>query len=587
VEMTSRRRWAIVVAVVALAGAAWFVSAGHREGTIDPVEPASSDEIPIDPDGRTLTVRLECLPAGAQVAWTVELGEGDARRVLTGRGAGTRRIPGLPKGRYFVKVTAPGFNGAADVATVDEEPTPIVLTLAQLGRIEGVVRSETGEPIEGATVMAWMSDDDLILARSADGALLTDPPNTDTNFDGSFEFSDLVPTRRISVVAHDDRIELLPATTSAQIEPGGTAFVELELAPAGRVYGRLRWMNGEPAEGQMLTFRCYPAVLWQRPGWPTREGGQFNSRHYPVGSRVRIEGLFRRRGLHEIFRHEIASLGRCDVDLGTVGPARTRLEFRLPEAPSRLDGVRLALTIDTPLQGSEPRVVTDIPFDDDRRAWIAGVPLGSVVRYNIRAAEQVASGQFTLRENNATIDASFDRPRKTMRPLASVDVDVANDGPCHVVATDENGTFVTDLTPMGPHGRAHFELPPGLYTIYALTDGSWAKRSVEIRGDVSLRLEPKLPTIPIRFVVIQGKKPLAGAQVIVRGFGPRRGRNWRVWATADDRGFVSVRRVPNSVGAIALLILDDAGRGYEAIVQRAGAAATRAGHEIVVLIPRR
>lgn len=166
--------------------------------------------------------------AGAGVPGVTVTATGDGGTVSTVTGAdGGYRFPALPPGEYVVAVEVPGGYfpvGATsrDETVADDDVTDVDFELARAGSIEGVVRSDGGDPVPGAAITVDGPDGPVALTTGPDGdyAIGTLPP-------GSYTIT-VTPLEGTTVVG--------TATRTVVITEAGEAFAEqdftLQAAPA-------------------------------------------------------------------------------------------------------------------------------------------------------------------------------------------------------------------------------------------------------------------------------------------------------------------------------------------------------------------
>jgi protocatechuate 3,4-dioxygenase beta subunit len=195
---------------------------------------------------------------------------------------------GLPAGRYFLGVRAPGF--LSDTPRWVEVPSPDV-TAITLGRgvtVEGQALDRDGRPVSGAKATAYVtttegafwiiSDDRLgVLHRLVrpDGLPIGPPPRRWlTNAEGRFSISGLPPGE---VSLEVSKSGLIPARTAkASLREGELSGGHtLTLLPGVGVQGELRGPDGGPVAGATVRWRLASDVGFWRAQARTTSGGAF------------------------------------------------------------------------------------------------------------------------------------------------------------------------------------------------------------------------------------------------------------------------------------------------------------------------
>jgi hypothetical protein len=234
---------------------------GHAPGSVSDVRVTA---------GRTADVGPVRLRAGGTVRGTVVDGAaepipGATVRVETGSfrgaeavqtdGAGAFEVSGVPAGRCEIAVRHPSFASARVPAEIDAETdtAEVRIVLGRGGRVEGVVRRRSGEPLAGAYV--------TVIPRTP-GARPFDagPGRAAVAPDGSFSIEHIAPgpsqvVVRSGLASTGPAASLLDTVTHRDVDvvEGETTAVEIATREV-LVTGRLT-RSGEPVPGVRIAFR--------------------------------------------------------------------------------------------------------------------------------------------------------------------------------------------------------------------------------------------------------------------------------------------------------------------------------------------
>jgi hypothetical protein len=188
------------------------------------------------------------LPGARAFTW-VEEGEGRGTLATETTGAdGVARIAGLPAGTLvgvFVWKAELGATEArvtgAPPTVADGRVTTVAIAAVRGPSVSGVVRDAEGKPVDGAQVLAWGGSPGM--------------PRTVSGADGRWRLDGLVEgvPARLHVLAPG----LAPAGPPPPVpapSPRGEATVDVVLAAAASVAGRVLDPMGRPAAGLTLGF---------------------------------------------------------------------------------------------------------------------------------------------------------------------------------------------------------------------------------------------------------------------------------------------------------------------------------------------
>lgn len=249
---------------------------GALEGT---VRAAGGEPVP-----RAL-VRLRPADRGYG-AWRIALG---LRHIWTHTGAGgDYRLAGVPAVRLFAEAVAPGF----DVGSSEEqEPRPggtqpgVDISLVKGARVEGIVVTEGGSPVEGARVIVAREP-----AEEGDTAAwraLSEGTFTFTDRQGRFSMAN-VPVGNLLIRAE---AKGLARSThhQADVRGGqGIASLRFELAAAVVIAGKVVDTAGRPVEGCWLRLEHTVAprgALCRQPFHArVADDGMFRVENLPAGT---------------------------------------------------------------------------------------------------------------------------------------------------------------------------------------------------------------------------------------------------------------------------------------------------------------
>jgi protocatechuate 3,4-dioxygenase beta subunit len=143
---------------------------------------------------------------------------------------------GLRPGEYLILVSAPGFDFTGrEVSLQSGEEVDVEILLDPGLRVEGVVLdAETGEPVAGATIGFG--------GRAPPGGIRPFPPPLVSGEDGTFSVGGLRAGSYLFYASHP--YYLHSSTGPLDLSAGEGQRIELKLAPAGRLEGRIKGLAG-------------------------------------------------------------------------------------------------------------------------------------------------------------------------------------------------------------------------------------------------------------------------------------------------------------------------------------------------------
>ncbi len=180
--------------------------------------------------------------------------ETPARREAQTREDGGFEVSGLPMGTYSVLARYSGYAQSNTALLSFENPiADMDLKLAKSGRVTGVIRNASGEPVEGVVVWALQSASPgrygsprgFAAPGGPESMLQLLPGSEKTGADGAFRFEDL-PAAPTSVLAMPAGAA---AALSGRVQPSYDGL-EILLSPGGVISGRvLLGGSDEPVAG--------------------------------------------------------------------------------------------------------------------------------------------------------------------------------------------------------------------------------------------------------------------------------------------------------------------------------------------------
>jgi protocatechuate 3,4-dioxygenase beta subunit len=170
--------------------------------------------------------------------------------------AGTYRFDGVARGTGFVEVTVAEYAdervSVRDPDEQDEIRVDVEMRLAALA--SGRVRTQAGEPVEGATVRVRRRDG----PSSAAAEVTTDAA-------GEFTLDGIKPGREFDVLARGPDATLAPgALRDIVVPPAGLAqSLEIVLEPAAALAGRVTNADGSPAPFARIVMTEVSENVWR------------------------------------------------------------------------------------------------------------------------------------------------------------------------------------------------------------------------------------------------------------------------------------------------------------------------------------
>ncbi|MEM8931319.1 MAG: carboxypeptidase regulatory-like domain-containing protein, partial [Acidobacteriota bacterium] len=361
---------------------------------------------------------------------------------------------------------------------VDAEPLEIVLTDG--ARLDGVVLSADGEPVE----QAW------VLLHEPRGSV-QEPATTDST--GRFRLRGLAPGRYDLQVTHEN----LGTFNQSQDIEEGEQFVELRYQPGIDLAGQVVDDTGLPVAGASIFAHAsgnFPAEA------KSDASGRFVLRSVSAGTysvRVNAEGF---ASIHE------------EVEVGEG--ANPLLDLVLPrgaQVRGRVSGLSLDELSRVTVRAMGPNFVEGRIIDFEGGFEILGLMPG--------AYELIADLDNGGRQANAKIDVADASPIDNVtlefldgfavhgtvlidgRPTPGVSVSLMREGRRFQNRTVQNGTFRFSAVPSGEYEVLVFG-----------NDGLLDRRTVTISADTELTLEPRGLTLEGRVVGPDGE-PVSGTDI--------------------------------------------------------------------------
>ncbi len=138
-------------------------------------------------------------------------------------------VAGVAHGRWIAEVDWPPYRGRSGEVELRGEETTLTVRVAQLGRIRGTVRDESGQPVTAFAVTAQK----ITAAHAAPNPVF----RTFESPAGEFEMADVgAGSHEVHVAAAGFALRVLPRV---DVPGGGTAVVEAVLPAGGRIAGRV------------------------------------------------------------------------------------------------------------------------------------------------------------------------------------------------------------------------------------------------------------------------------------------------------------------------------------------------------------
>jgi len=439
---------------------------------------------------------------GARVHASADADDSSASASTYTDSAGAFRVGPLPGGTATLSVHAKGFlaGSASGVKVSVGTNVRRNVQLTPSVSIQGRVLDPEGTPVSGALVAAMEASDPKNFAASVTSGI-----------DGAFELEGLHPTHYGLVVTHE-RFRSL----SKDSVPAPSSGISLRLASGPVVVGEIR-----TAAGPIRT----PATIW---AVPVGEAGEADRRWSPRQRRAEsgANGRFRLEGVEPGEYWLRAKLG--DESSGRY----TSTKLTIPEGSAQVS-VRLVLEdgksiigkvldrLGAPLEGvtikaTPPTDADERPSAEEQESiWratgntvsradgtfvIADLTASEYLLYPTKAGYRLRPGQEAPR-----VRAGASEVRLTLEPVPVIRGRVTRPDGTPVTPfflngesiDSENGSFTMPIRKTGPVRIA-------VWT----TDLAAAERTVEVRDDASVDLEP--------FVLDEGR-PLLGTVVDLAG----------------------------------------------------------------------
>ena len=187
-----------------------------------------------------VSVRRQGRPAAGAA---VELSSGTCASAVVAGAGGEARFEELPQQSLHLTATHDGWAAAVDIQ-VKQPVEKVVLTLQPAGTVDGIVRSDQGEPIAGAVV-------EVAPAGRSPDVVFPPPPSyrklpCTTDEAGRFRIPS-VPTGAYDIAARADGFA--PGRLPARLLGGGPSRIEITLAAASSIRGRIAARDGRPVAG--------------------------------------------------------------------------------------------------------------------------------------------------------------------------------------------------------------------------------------------------------------------------------------------------------------------------------------------------
>ena len=266
--------------------------------------------------------------------------------------------PEDPLDLFYVNAEAAGFCGVGWSEFPDRLPQGLVLELPRVAWIEGVVRDDAGQPVNGAHVaLHW--DYEIVSAglpplRRGCSYSCSDPETAVTEADGSYRSGPLVPgSGHYEVEAQHPDAGVCRTTLESAGAPGSATRLDftLQRLEKGAVAGRVLF-NGAASL----------AKLWLSDGWDrqladTDLDGAYRFENVAAGI-VKLE--LRSKQLEPIR----ALLPEMNVELRVEAGATTRHDF-VVDVPFADIGGRVTYANGEPADGKKIRIEHGSVYDND------------------------------------------------------------------------------------------------------------------------------------------------------------------------------------------------------------------------------
>ena len=288
---------------------------------------------------------------------------------------GRFHLEGVLPGSWWIVATAPGHldRYRYDVAVPPGGAAGVELALERGRTLQGKVLDERRRPVAGALVKA-------VTGRNMQmGTVARSGP------DGAFRIEN-VPTGELHLLAvHLERGA--GAETPVQVGPQGLSGVVVELARSATISGRVRWQDGAPVAGALVSaIRARGALV--RQSTKTGPDGRFEIPAITPGQYIVDARL-------EVFRYEAGghagdNPGRRTLDL-TAGQQVQDVALVL----ARLDRELTGAVFDPDGRALAGAIVTASPLDTQGRPLVDNLVIAAETEQRYRVASG-ADGTFRI-----------------------------------------------------------------------------------------------------------------------------------------------------------------------------------------------